>query len=72
MALNITLNIQKKIAMETTLGKQAVDCCQELLSIKVEIKTLTYLSIRLGARIGPVSIKSLVSWEVIIVRTNFE
>ena len=65
------LNVQKKIAMKITQGKQVLDCRKELFTRMVEIKTLTYLSIRLRASIGPLVFKSSVSWEVLIVRSNF-
>ena len=34
-------------------------------------KTLTYLNILLRGNIAPLALKSFVSWEVIIARTNF-
>ena len=71
MTLHFTLNVQKKLAMKTMKEKQVVDCQKELLTIMVGIKTLTYLSICLRGNIGLLVFMSLVSWEVIVVRTNF-
>ena len=71
MTLHITLNVQKKIAMKTMQGKLVVDCGKGLLTITVGKKTLTYLNILLKGNINPLAFKSLVSWEVIIIRTNF-
>ena len=62
MKLHITLNVQKKL--------QVVDCRIELLTVMVRIKTLTYLDILLRGNIDSLAFKNLVSWEVIIVRTN--
>ena len=39
MVLHITLNVHKKIAMKTMLGKQVADCQKELLTIMAGIKT---------------------------------
>ena len=56
---------------ENYVRKKVVDCRKGLLTVMVGIKTLTNLNTLLRGNIDLLVLKSLVSWEVIMIRTNF-
>ena len=71
MTLYITLNVQKKNCNENYVGETVLRLSEGVIDHNGRDKNSHIFKHSVEREHRPLAFKSLVSWEVIIVRTNF-